>query len=588
MSEVLRGTGSTLGSYEILDEIGRGGLGIVYRGRHVHLGRLVALKVLHPLWTSTPEFVQRFRDEGRMMALLEHPNILRVYDAGESEGHFFLAMSHLEGQTLEEVMAQPVPLEQGLGYVRQIAGALAFAHRRGVIHRDVKPANVMVSPDGHVTLMDFGVARLKDAPGMTLPGIRVGTPYYMAPEQILGHRIDGRADIYALGVILHQLLSGRLPFPGPTTEEVFEGHMHREPPPLDLRIPEWLQCVVSRALAKDPEQRYPDAEGFYRALDAGLTPAAARGLSVTLPEGSSPAGGASGSTGPRSTTAATRENRAALSLDVVNSTRMKHPGLTQWVQEQFAQFRSYVRSHLEAYGCLESVWSGDGLLALFLRPAEAAACAAAILDGLVELNAGGGSEWAEMKVRIGVHHGPLLRAEETPLGEVVSRTLDGAGHLQKLAPENSALISENTYFGLKEQHRWAAAPAEYAVALGFPVYQYRLAPPPEPEPAPAPRSLRLEVESRGATRAFELDAEALIGRPDPASRRTPEIDLRNDDAVSRRHARIFPGEGGFYVEDLDSANGTMLNGRWLVPSTPARLHPGDAVEVGECTIIRVL
>ena len=591
MTEVLRGPGSTLGSYELIDEIGRGGLGVVYRSRHVHLGRLVALKVLHPLWTATPEFVQRFRDEGRVMALLEHPNILRVYDAGEAEGHFFLAMAHLEGSTLEEAMGQPVPIEQGLDYVRQIARALTFAHSQGVIHRDVKPANVMVSADGHVTLMDFGVARLRDAPGMTLPGIRVGTPYYMAPEQILGRRVDGRVDVYSLGVILHQLLTGRLPFPGPTTEEVFEGHVHREPPALSSQLPEWLRSAAARALAKNPDDRFPDAESFHRALDAALSSAAVQVLAAPVPEVVPSAGStaSSGSTGPRGTTAATREDRTALCLDVVNSARMKHPGLTQLVQEQFSQFRSYIRTHLEAQGCLESAWSGDGLLALFLRPADGADCAAAILDGLAALNAAGGPNWETMKVRVGVHHGPVLRAEETPLGEVMSRTLDSAGHLQKLAPENTVLISESTYFGLANQQRWVPGPAEYELALSFPVYCYQAGSRPLSEEPAAPADvLRLEVSSKGSTRIMEIGSEALLGRPDPSSRRSPEIDLRLDDAVSRRHARIFPGEGSFFVEDLDSANGTSLNGRWLSPATPVRLSTGDTIELGEATIIRVL
>jgi hypothetical protein len=205
------------------------------------------------------------------------------------------------------------------------------------------------------------------------------------------------------------------------------------------------------------------------------------------------------------------------------------------------------------------------------------------------LNAAGGPNWEKMKVRIGVHHGPVLRAEATPLGEVMSRTLDSAGHLQKLAPENAALISESTYFGLANQQHWVPAAAEFELALSFPVYRYQstlsLA---GNEPANLAEVLRLEVTSKGSTRTMEVVSEALLGRPDPASRRLPEIDLRQDDAVSRRHARIFPGEGGFFVEDLDSANGTSLNGRWLLPTTPMRLSPGDAIELGEATVIRVL
>ncbi|MCC2670479.1 MAG: serine/threonine protein kinase with sensor(s) [Armatimonadetes bacterium] len=591
MTETLRGPGSTIGAYELLAEIGRGGLGVVYRSRHVHLGRLAALKVLHPLWTTSQEFVERFREEGRLMALLEHPNILRVYDAGEDGGLFFLATAYHEGQTLEAVMREPVPVDTALLLTRQIARALAYAHRQGIVHRDVKPANVMVSAENRVTLMDFGVARLKDAPGVTLPGIRVGTPYYMAPEQILGKRVDGRVDVYALGVILHQILTGQLPFPGPTTEEVFDGHVHREVPELDPRLPNWLRDAARKALAKDPSDRFQDAETFFRALDPSATrPAIPAPAAVPVPPAPTPAASAgapastAGSTGPR-TGPLVREQRTALSLDVVGSARMKHPGLTQVIQEQFAQFRAFVRRLLEKHGCLDSVWSGDGLLALFTRPADGVACGLEILEGL---NDPANSGAAPIRVRIGVHHGPLLMAEGTPLGEVMSRTLDTAGHLQKSCPENNLLISEGVFVGLADQADWGPAPSTLQ-AFQFPVFQHRKGVVAAVGSAtPAAGCLKLQVTSKGQVRALELTGEALIGRPDPASRRVPEIDVRHDDAVSRRHARIFPGEGGFLVEDLGSANGTSLNGRWLEPSKPTVLRPGDQVEVGETTVIRVL
>jgi len=591
MSDSPTGPNSKIGSYEVLDEIGRGALGVVYRSRHVHLGRLVALKVLHPLWTSSDEFVDRFRDEGRLMALLEHPNILRVYDAGQADEHFFLAMAYLEGKTLESVMRGPVPLEQGLRYVRQIARALAYAGSQGIVHRDVKPANVMVGSDGHVTLMDFGVARLKDAPGMTLPGIRVGTPYYMAPEQILGRRVDGRADVYALGVILHRLLTGRLPFPGTTTEEVFEGQVHCDPPELDPELPEWLRRAARKALAKDPDQRFADAQEMFNALDPHGSRAAACAVSTspllsgTTSPGATAETPAQAATGPRSSSH-TRHDRTALSLDVVGSARMKHPGATMVVQEQFTHFRSYIRQHLEAHACLDSLWSGDGLLALFASPRDGAACAAAIVGGLPEFNADRGAGWDQMKVRIGVHRGPVLMADGMPLGEVMSRTLDVAGHLQKSCPEDSTLMSESTLFGLPDQRGWSPAATEYALLFPFAVYQAQPpAPPVSPEAAGA---IRLEVASRGKIRTLDVAGEMLIGRPDPASRRVPEVDLRTDDAVSRRHARIFPADSGFHIEDLDSANGTRLNGVWLEANAPAPLVPGDTIELGEETVIRVV
>lgn len=585
MIEETRTPGTVIGSYEILEEIGRGGLGIVYRSRHVHLGRLVALKILHPLWTSSPEFVERFREEGRVMALLEHPNICRVYDAGQVGSTFYLAMSYLEGEPLERLLGSPLPIPEALRIARQVAAALRYAHDRGVIHRDIKPANIVVGPDGHVTLTDFGVARLRNAPGLTLPGVRVGTPYYMAPEQILGQPADPRADLYSLGVVLYQMLSGALPFPGPSTEEVYEGHLHQELPPLGEETPAWLRDVVRRALAKSPDERFPDAASFLEALEPP------EGRAVPLPTPARDLGD------PVPTRLQAREpvrqDRTALSLDVAESSRMKHPGLTLVVQSHFARFRDYVRQHLDAHGCLASIWAGDGLLALFDGPARGAACASAILEGLEVFNRSGAGSWEPFRVRIGLHHGSVLWSEGQPLGEVTSRTLDLAARLQKSCSEDSALLSESVYAGLADTTAWA--PAESEGAASFPFRIYRWVPPgqrdaperPRPSPSGVSHALRVEVTSGETTRTYLVRGEALIGRPDPKSGRVPDVEIRDDDAVSRRHARIFAGAGGFYLEDLDSANGTCLNGRWLQPHSPALLREGDLIELGERTRIRV-
>jgi serine/threonine protein kinase len=235
----------------------------------------------------------------------------------------------------------------------------------------------MVEAGDHVTLMDFGVARLKDSPGLTLPGIRIGTPYYMAPEQIAGKPSDHRADLYSLGVVLYQMLAARLPFPGPTTEEVYAGHVQEPPPPLGEEQPAWIRAIVARALEKDPGARYQSADAFIRALD---------------------------------------ERR------------------------------------------------------------------------------------------------------------------------------DTAIVHDR---------------------------------------------LHLHVTSGHAQREFALGREVVIGRADPASRTAPDVELRFDDAVSRRHARIFPREGAFFLEDLGSANGTSLNGRWLRPRDPVALSAGDLIAVGEKTLIRV-
>jgi serine/threonine protein kinase len=565
--------GSTIGAYELIEEIGRGGLGIVYRGRHVHLDRAAALKVLHPHWTLSSEFVERFQDEGRMMALLEHPNILRVYDAGSHEGVFFLAMSYLEGLTLERRLSADIGLNEALEIAGQLANALAYAHQRGIIHRDVKPANIMLGVNGIVTLMDFGVARLRDSPGSTLPGVRVGTPYYMAPEQIMARPVDVRADVYSLGVVLHQMLSGSLPFPGPTTDLVYDGHIQQAPPPLGPEVPEWLQVVVRTALAKRPEDRYSDAAALAAALRARQpTPAPApktyRFHTADAPE-----------TAP-DPQSLTRKDRTALALDVVDSTQLKHPGQTLVAQAQFSTFRKFVRQYLDRQDCEAFNWSGDGLLALFRRPSDAVDATRQILADLDNFN-GQHPESLPIRVRIGIHHGSILMAAGQPLGELVSRALDIAGHLQKASPENKALTTEPTLRMLD-----AAAACSWHSHSGLsrvehPVYEYRPG-------APPPPVLHLEIQERDGLREQELTGDAILGRVDPISSARPDVAIAGDDAVSRRHARFALHDGQFQIEDLDSANGTRLNDLPLDPGRPVALCPGDRIVLGEHTLIRIL
>jgi class 3 adenylate cyclase len=622
--------GDVLGSYEVEEELGRGALGVVYRARHIHLGRTVALKVLHPHWTASPEFVERFREEGRLLALLEHPNILRVYDAGECDGIFYLATRLIQGRTLEQLLGPPVPPAAAILLARQVAAALAFAHANNVVHRDVKPANIMVGARGEVTLTDFGVARLRDAPSLTMPGVQVGTPFYMAPEQILGRRADARSDLYALGVVLHQMLSGAPPYPGQDTETVFHGHIHQPPPPLPDSCPEWLRRVVRKALEKDPAARFASAEVMMQALDSGGNEAVLLAAGVGAP-GSAPGtsqtpeharGGAP--------TRLTRREHTVLSLDVVGSRAMKLPGETLGVLHRFALFRDYVRAHLQAHGEQGTVWSGDGLLALFPSPAAGVACARAILAGLPRFNEETGGQ--PIRVRVGLHAGHLLMAPDQPLGEVTSSVIDTAHKLQELAPPDGALVAEIVAAGTPEHGLWAPVGPEVAAAFSFTVYRLAsLAPTaagaaPSPPAAPVhgeplavrpsaaapagtagpaasyplraagPSRLRLQAmtgnEITGG-RVLEIAEEAVLGRPDPAASgnrpgATPRLQLPGDDAISRRHLRFYRSSSGYRVEDLDSANGTRLNGEWLEPYQSAPLRPGDRLDLGESTVLTVL
>lgn len=797
--------GAVLGGYEIEREVGRGALGIVYLARHLHLGRSAALKVMHPYWTASDEFSKRFREEARLLALLEHPSILRVYDAGEVDGVFYIATQYLEGRTLEQLLQRTVPLQATLLIAQQLASALAYAHRAGVIHRDVKPANVMVSPHGTVTLMDFGVARFADSPAMTMPGVQVGTPFYMAPELIFGRRADARSDVYALGVVLHQVLSGAPPFPGPDTETVFRGHLNEQPPELGPEIPDWVKQVIGRALAKKPEERFQTADDLLAAIRAGVrsgeiappntgaqsalqspadepaptadspepvsappsadsaaapsgeapakagdTPESPRAEPQSGPSGAAPAPGS----GPPGVSMV-RHYRTVLSLDIAGSSFMKQPGLTLAVHHKFALFREYVKDRLEGHRVLQSAWAGDGLMALFERPADGGLCARAILDGLEAFNKKQGGE--PIRVRLGVHTGPILMDSNQPLGEITSSTLDIAGHLQKHSGEDSILASERIFAALENPQSWQPAGPEFNLAFSTPIYRYTLkegpfpaapsvsriaspaavaapgatpsraaasgplelsrlidelmesaaseargpdsltllaphdetapspweadlesmpegtppvtgrsglrvpgvsaplsarttpssgsppgqvgaaaaTPPASPEKkAPLPASenvapaksgaatpgpgrpaenrgtyslrqsgpgasganatppaearLRLEIRTGARVEVREVLGTTLFGRPDPGASPGPKIEIVDDDAISRRHARIRLDQGRYVLEDLESANGTNLNGDWIEPLQPRPLYPGDEIQMGEHTTIRVL
>jgi serine/threonine-protein kinase len=278
--------GRTLnGRYEMLSRLGAGGVGVVYQGRQVQLDRPVAIKVLQQSAAASPEWRRRFEREARVLSALAHPNVVPVTDFGIDGEVPFLVMELLEGKTLADLINEgPVPPARALDIVRQTLRGLAFAHRQGIVHRDLKPANIFLQalPDhaDHVRLLDFGVAKLLEgarAPGMaenlSHVGAVFGTPSYISPEQARAERVDTRADIYAAGVILFQLLAGRLPYVADTPEGVMEAHVSEPIPSLaaarpDLSIARLVQPVLDRAMAKKPAGRYPQALWMLSALEA--------------------------------------------------------------------------------------------------------------------------------------------------------------------------------------------------------------------------------------------------------------------------------------------------------------------------------
>ncbi len=266
--------------YVIKRKLGSGGMADVYLAEDQELGRNVALKLLNERHAADEQFVERFRREAQSAAGLNHPNIVSIFDRGYAEGTYYIAMEYLEGRTLKELLVRngPTPIPVSIEYARQILGALAFAHRNGIVHRDIKPHNIVVGSDGRLKVTDFGIAR-SGASQMTEAGSIVGTAQYLSPEQARGAAVDPRSDLYSLGIVLYEMLTGHVPFTGDTPVEIAMKHLSLAPePPSALRpeVPHNLDAVVMRALAKDPDQRYGSAEE----MDAELA-RVARGLAVS-------------------------------------------------------------------------------------------------------------------------------------------------------------------------------------------------------------------------------------------------------------------------------------------------------------------
>ena len=255
---------SKLGKYEIEAELGSGGMGVVYRAIDTRLGRPVALKTMSPAVLGNPEVLKRFYREAQAAGQLHHPNIVTIYDIDEADGIPFIAMELLEGEDLEKVIAErrDLPLHRRLDIIVQTCRGLHYAHEHGVVHRDMKPGNIVVQPKGLVKIVDFGIARV-GATTLTRTGAVMGTVMYMSPEQIRGHAVDARSDIFAVGVILYELLTFRSPFPGEDIPAILFKIVHEPPEPVSLHLPQCpadLELIALRALEKERDQRYQTAD----------------------------------------------------------------------------------------------------------------------------------------------------------------------------------------------------------------------------------------------------------------------------------------------------------------------------------------
>jgi serine/threonine-protein kinase len=275
------------GRYQIVRELGKGSMGVVYEAYDPLFDRRVALKVLRPDRVSSSAFAQRFLKEAKAVGRLYHSNIVVAHDKGEDHGTVYLSMEYIEGKPLNEVLqTEKLALEEALKIGIQIADALAYAHSKGIVHRDIKPSNIIVQPDGNIKITDFGIARIEDplATQQTQAGEILGTPAYMAPEQVLGRSVDGRSDLFSLGVILYELATRQRPFSGESLATIFHSITHEDPRnPEDLNpgLPRELSAVILKCLSKEPEHRYSSCHELSEALRSCLLARDADTVTIT-------------------------------------------------------------------------------------------------------------------------------------------------------------------------------------------------------------------------------------------------------------------------------------------------------------------
>jgi serine/threonine protein kinase len=269
--------GENVGPYRIIEQLGQGGMATVLKAYHPALDRYVAIKALHPAIMEDASFLARFEREAKVVAKLDHPNIVPIYDFAEHEGQPYLVMKFIEGETLKARLAKgPLSKSEAIKIVEAVGKALAYAHRRGYLHRDIKPSNVLLSPDGAIYLADFGLARIAEAGASTLSGdMLMGTPHYISPEQARGeHDLDHGTDIYSFGVVLYELIVGRVPYNADTPFSIIHDHIYTPlpmPRKINPTVPEAIERVLLKALAKERGDRYASVEEMVTAFNASLT-----------------------------------------------------------------------------------------------------------------------------------------------------------------------------------------------------------------------------------------------------------------------------------------------------------------------------
>jgi predicted ATPase/class 3 adenylate cyclase/predicted Ser/Thr protein kinase len=423
--------GAMLAGYRVEHELGRGGMGVVYRATQVALDRPVALKLIAPELAADAAFRERFKREAKLAASIEHPNVLPVHEAGEIDGILFVSVRFVEGHDASELVREgSVEPARALAVVRGVASALDAAHERGLVHRDVKPQNVLIEPRGDgecAYLTDFGLAKLAvGEAGLTATGMLLGTVDYAAPEVIRGEPVDGRADVYSLGCLLYELLIGEVPFPREHEVARLWAHVHDEPPSLSDRrpgLPRPIDAVVARALAKQAGDRFASA--------GGLADAAAHALAGLQGESHAPSRQVVSTAAPSGKRRLPTGTVTLLATDIEGSTQLLAELGSEAYAAALAEHRRAVREAVTAHAGVEVDTQGDAFLIAFARATDAAAAAEATQRALAN---------GAVRVRMGLHSGEPLLTDEGYVGIDVHQ----AARVMSAGHGGQTLVSETT------------------------------------------------------------------------------------------------------------------------------------------------
>jgi len=578
------------GRYEIKSELGRGGMATVYHAHDPRFRRDVALKVLPREFLHDTTFRARFEREAQTLASLEHSAIVPVYDFGEEDGQPFLVMRFLsDGNLIDRLNKGPLPLSQVVRIVSQVASGLDEAHGQGIIHRDLKPDNILFDQHQDAFITDFGIAKLAaESNSITMANAIIGTPAYMSPEQVNGEEVDGRSDIYALGVIVFEMLTGQLPYEASTPVGLLMKHI-TEPVPhiltLNPDLPLDCAAVVAQAMAKDRDERYATATDLSTALSAAIVQSKFSHDTIIASDEEVAKIGASthvttksGSDVAPSVPAVESEPltcpncNAALPDDLVPNQQFEctQCGLALMMTEsepaqqgKKAGVESPSRMAEEAFRTLVETLLNDG-------DPQARSNSAKTLGRLCQE--------AEVKapIRAGIVK-ILIKALADPEPEVRFRVAEA---LSKFSYEFAQLAIEPLTLLLED----ADEKVRQQVQISLQKIDERHA----QEVSAAPSFLRLGIGEYGREVEVSLDKTIHLGRSDPTSAIYPEVDLTDDDGldrgVSRSHARILRRNGNVIVEDLGSANGTFINGQRLPPRVPKALQDNDQLHLGTLPI----